>query len=343
MAASTDGSGENGFSFDASFTASSRAWSAMATSAERPGLYTGRAAKADRGLGGGVVVIVVLLVPILPWMGGIRARLSRFVAPVVAVLVAAPLALAPIDAGAQTPAGCPAPPSVTAGAGGPIGGFNAVKPVRLLDTRPTGKVGAGCVVSVDVSSVAPKGGAGIALNITATEAEARGFITAYPCGAGRTLTSNVNPRVGDPTPNLVVVPLDASRTVCLFTFAPTNLIVDATGWFGGSGELFHEQAPQRVVDTRTALRPDTGTGKLPAGSMLVIPLAGPAVPAAAKAVAVNLTVTEPDEAGYVTAFPCGTPTPPLSSQVNFLPGENRANQAMVGLGGGALCVFTFTA
>src|SRR3954453_10836890 len=249
-------------------------------------------------------------------MGGIRVRLARFVAPVVAVVAVVPLAMAPIDAGAETPSRCAAPPSVTAGAGGPIGGFNAVKPVRLLDTRPTGKVGTGCVVSVDVSSVAPKGAAGVALNVTATEAEARGFITAYPCAAGRTLTSNVNPRVGDPTPNLVVVPLDASRTVCLFTFAPTNLIVDATGWFGTGGDLFHEQAPLRVVDTRTALRPDAGTGKLPAGSVLVVPLAGSAVPAPAKGVAVNLTVTEPDQAGYVTAYPCGASSPPLSSQVN---------------------------
>jgi hypothetical protein len=259
----------------------------------------------------------------------------------VAVGLALPLVSVPLEAGAQTAPGCTAPPSVPATAGGPIGGFNPVTPVRLLDTRPTGKVGAGCVVSVDVSSVAPAGAAGVALNVTATEAEARGFVTAYPCGAGRTITSNVNPRVGDPTPNLVVVPLDASRTVCLFTFAPTNLIVDATGWFGGGGDLFHEQTPQRVVDTRTALRPDTGTGKLAAGSVLIIPLAGSAVPALAKGVAVNLTVTEPDQAGYITAYPCGAASPPLSSQVNFLPGENRANQSMVGLGGGALCVFTF--
>jgi hypothetical protein len=253
----------------------------------------------------------------------------------VAALAVAPLAMAPIDAAAQTPSGCSTPPATAANAGGPIGGFNPVTPLRLLDTRPTGKVGAGCVVSIDVSSVAPVGAAGIALNVTATEAEARGFVTAYPCGAGRPPTSNVNPRVGDPTPNLVVVPLDSSRTVCLFTFAATNLIADATGWFGGGGFLFHEQPPQRVVDTRT------GGTKIAAGTVLTIPLAGGPVPAAAKAIAVNLTVTEPEQAGYITAFPCGTAQPPLSSQVNFLAGENRANQTMVGLGGGSLCVFAF--
>src|SRR5437660_3445 len=116
-------------------------------------------------------------------MGGFRVRLRRFVAPVVALLVASPLALAPIHADAQVAAACPMVPPVPATQGGPIGGFTPVTPVRLLDTRPTGKIGAGCVVSVDVSSVAPVGAAGIALNVTATEAQARGFVTAYPCGA----------------------------------------------------------------------------------------------------------------------------------------------------------------
>src|SRR5690349_9509476 len=161
MAASTDGSGENGFSLDASLMAASRSCSAIATSADRPGLYTGREARAERGLGGDVVMFAVLLVPILPWMGGFRGRLARFVAPTVAILMALPLVVAPSTAVAQTAPGCTAPPSVPATAGGPIGGFNPISPVRLLDTRPSGKVGAGCVVSVDVSSVAPAGAAGI--------------------------------------------------------------------------------------------------------------------------------------------------------------------------------------
>ncbi len=251
----------------------------------------------------------------------------------VAPLVAAPSASAQV-------AGCTPAPATGTGAGPSIGGFNAVTPTRLLDTRPSAKVGAGCVVSVDVSSVAPEGAAGIALNVTTTEAVARGFVTAYPCGSARPPTSNVNPRVGDPTPNLVIVPLDSTRTVCLFTFAATNLVVDATGWFGVGGALFHEQAPVRALDTRIILLPDSGDGKLPAGSVRPIQLAGTFVPEEAVGVAVNITVTEPEEAGYVTVYPCGTP-PPLTSQVNFLPGENRANQAMVGLGtDGTLCVFT---
>src|SRR5947209_16083036 len=186
-------------------------------------------------------------------MGGIREFRRRVRASVLVLLVAATVvvtpAVTPAPAGAQA-AGCAPLPVSGAVPAEPSGGFHAVSPVRLLDTRPSGRVGAGCVVAVDVSVVAPQGAAGIALNVTATEAVARGFVTAYPCNSPVPATSNVNPRVGDPTPNLVVVKLDESRRVCLSTFAATNLIVDATGWFGGEGGLFHEQPPARVMDTR---------------------------------------------------------------------------------------------
>ena len=274
-------------------------------------------------------------------MEGKQVRLRRLVAPLLALALAAPVVLLAGPASAQV-AGCTPPPAAGGGAAPPIGGFNPVTPTRLLDTRPTGRIGAGCVATVDISTVVPAEAAGVALNVTATEAAARGFVTAYPCGTPRPPTSNVNPRVGDPTPNLVIVPTDGSRSICLFTFAATNLIVDVTGWFGFGGGLFHEEPPQRIVDTRTALRPDGGSGKLPAGAVLTIPRPV-SVPAGAAGVAVNLTITEPDGPGYATAFPCGT-TPPLSSQVNFLPGENRANQTMVGLASdGSLCVFVFAA
>src|SRR5437660_66274 len=114
-------------------------------------------------------------------MEGTRFFLRRVVAPVVALAMALPLvayAAAPTSAAPATcappPAGAPSPPP-------PIGGFNAITPVRLLDTRPDGILPAGCVVAVDVSSVAPAQAAGIALNVTTTDARARGFVTAFPC------------------------------------------------------------------------------------------------------------------------------------------------------------------
>jgi hypothetical protein len=58
------------------------------------------------------------------------------------------------------------------------------------------------------------------------------------------------------------------------------------------------------------------------------------VPASAKAVAVNLTVVNPGDAGNLRAYPAGSPAPP-TSVVNFAAGRTRANNAVltVGLGG----------
>ncbi len=262
-------------------------------------------------------------------MEGIRARFVRIAALAAAVITAAPLVVTP--ASAQAP-GC-IPPASGGTLVGRVGGFHPVTPVRLLDTRVSTKVGDGCVAEVDVSSVAPATATGVALNVTTVNAEAHGFVTAYACGSARPSTSNVNPRVGDPTPNLVIVTLDSSRRVCLFTFAATDLVVDATGWFGTGGDLFHELPPARLVDTRTQ------GPALPAGTDLPVPVTG--VPSSAVGVVVNVTITEPSDPGFATIHPCGTAVPPTST-VNYLAGENRANQTVVGVGNGAVCVFVVT-
>ena len=65
------------------------------------------------------------------------------------------------------------------------------------------------------------------------------------------------------------------------------------------------------------------------------------VPASATAVVLNLTATEPTDAGFLTAWPAGTDRP-LASALNFLPGDNVANLVMVQLGpGGTLSLYQF--
>ena len=62
-----------------------------------------------------------------------------------------------------------------------------------------------------------------------------------------------------------------------------------------------------------------------------------AVPADAQAVAVNVTVTQPTVAGNLKLYPMGSPVP-ATSTLNFAPGQTRANNAIVLLGGGAITV-----
>jgi len=63
------------------------------------------------------------------------------------------------------------------------------------------------------------------------------------------------------------------------------------------------------------------------------------VSAGASTVVVNVTVTEPQAAGFVTVYPCGI-DPPLASNLNFAGGQTVANAAIVKVGaGGSICLF----
>ena len=133
------------------------------------------------------------------------------------------------------------------------------------------------------------------------------------------------------TRNLVLVPVRSNRSVCLYTSVTTHFVVDVEGWFGPGGQSFHSVVQTRVLDTRTSLRPDGGTGPLKANQVAVIPIAGLApVPSGATAVAVNLTVAGTAAPGHLTAFPCSAGLP-LASHGNYHANDVRANQVIVGL------------
>jgi subtilisin family serine protease len=85
---------------------------------------------------------------------------------------------------------------------------------------------------------------------------------------------------------------------------------------------FYSVEPCRVVDTRT-----TG-GALSCGTERVVPMTGACgVPADAKAVSVNLTATDASTSGNLRLFAAGSPQP-LVSSLNYVPGVNRANNAI---------------
>jgi len=98
---------------------------------------------------------------------------------------------------------------------------------------------------------------------------------------------------------------------------------------GGTMQLLG--SPQRVYDSRN---PGAG-GRFAGGSTRAIEVtaAGIGVPANARAIACNLTVTETDDYGFLSAFPAGTDRP-LASNVNWAPGATVANSATVRLGAG---------
>jgi hypothetical protein len=87
--------------------------------------------------------------------------------------------------------------------------------------------------------------------------------------------------------------------------------------------------PTRFMDTR---KPGDGYVVDPVTNQPVSVLVDRSgVPAAAEAVVVNVTVTGPAGAGFVTVWPDST-TRPLASTLNYTAGQTVANAATVGLG-----------
>jgi glucose/arabinose dehydrogenase len=98
-----------------------------------------------------------------------------------------------------------------------------------------------------------------------------------------------------------------------------------------SAKNFYTVTPCRVLDTRDPAGP-WGGPSLAAGTDRAFPIGGRCgIPATARAVSVNVTVTAPTDFGHLVLFPAGG-VPPTTSAINFRPGQTRANNAIVTVG-----------
>ncbi len=245
----------------------------------------------------------------------------------------------PVPAAPQPPQPSQPPTQVPA--------YNPVTPERLLDTRvgvgaATGALGAGTTLVLQITRAGttnvPASSSAVALNVTVTEPDAPGFLTVWPCGSPQPLASNVNYVTGQTIPNLVVAKLGTGGTVCIIGQATTHVVADIDGWFSPSA-TYTPTAPERLLDTRGGV--GAPAGRLPGGTTLVLQITGAGVtnvPADATAIALNVTVTDPDAAGFLTIWPCGSPQP-LASNLNYANGQTIANLVIAKLGsGGTLCI-----
>jgi hypothetical protein len=113
--------------------------------------------------------------------------------------------------------------------------YQARPPVRVLDTRPDGpQIGyAGSLPAPGsiIEVVAPKGVDAIALNVTAVDASADGFITVFPCGGPIPTASNLNVTPGRISANLTITRIGSGGKVCIYTQRGTHLVADLVGTF----------------------------------------------------------------------------------------------------------------
>jgi uncharacterized protein YkwD len=224
-------------------------------------------------------------------------------------------------------------PDVKVGAG--PGGFDAIDPVRVVDTRSgvgSARLRARKPVMFTLTNV-PPGTVAVSLNATAVGGSGPGFVTLYDCADKVPTVSTLNYTAGAVVPNGAVVPVNARRQVCAYAHTDVDLVLDVNGWVTSSSSSgFTPTGPTRIFDSRS------NGGRLVPYRTTRVAVSGTAgVPDSASAVSVNVTVVDADRAGFVTVWPCGTPRPAVSN-INVTAGQTRANNVNVKLGGGAVCV-----
>ncbi|NMM25399.1 MAG: hypothetical protein HHJ11_18335 [Phycicoccus sp.] len=231
-----------------------------------------------------------------------------------------------------------------AGAPTVAGAFGSLAPARLLDTRtgvgaPKVAVAASGTVHLQVTGrggVPASGVSAVVLNVTVTAPTAPGFVTVYGDGSVLPTASSLNFVAGQTIPNMVLVKLGPGGTVTFYNAAGTvNVIADLVGYYQpGTGAGFTGTAPARVLDTRSGL----GAPKAKLGAGRTLTLTVPGLPAGATAVALNVTVTGPTAASYLSVYPGGT-TRPTASSLNFVAAQTIPNMVLVKLGPGGTVTF----
>jgi hypothetical protein len=120
--------------------------------------------------------------------------------------------------------------------------FAALPPRPLLDTRSgaggrNNALGPGETATVQVTGqagVPSSGVAGVALNVSAFDPSAAGFLTVYPTGAQRPTASNLNFVAHQSTANVVVVPVGRDGRIDVYNpSGSTDVRVDVVGFLDG--------------------------------------------------------------------------------------------------------------
>ena len=227
----------------------------------------------------------------------------------------------------------------------PLGGlarFTFLGPERVFDTRTpadstrlvrsdmsTGPLSA--TVTGDVMSwpSLPADASGVWLNLAALRAPERGHVVAYPSGP-RPMTSSVNYEAGEVRSNAAPLAFPAGGTGVTFAaITQVDLVTDLFGAFTESGEGFRAAGPTRVDDTRAV------EGPIPAESEHAIDVRAPD---GASGVSTTIAVIA-SEAGFLTAYECGTARPLISS-LNFAEGVTAGAVISRLDGEGRFCVYS---
>lgn len=203
-------------------------------------------------------------------------------------------------------------------------------PVRVLDTRRPAdgeaRLPADAVRAVDTGVA----NATVVGTLTATDADRTGFLTVFPCGMARPVTSHVTFAPAQSVANLVAVQADDQGRFCISGNADVHVIFDQVAAVAPGGPLNTVAPAIRRIDTRNL------SATPPAADSVVRVPTG----IVNGTVFGNFTVTEAQGSGYFTAYPCEQQRPVVSN-LNFAATQTVSNMAAVRTNAaGEFCVFT---
>ena len=285
--------------------------------------------------------------PIALWTGTTPLVIAGVGPTDIAAPLVLPLVVPPADPTTSTTA--PTSPSTTNPPAAPpttqvpaptlTGRYVPTVPTRVLDTRsglgaPVGALRAGQTLDVAVGGtggVPTSGVAAVVLNVTAIAPLNNTYVTVWPTGTTRPMTSNVNADAGTTVPNVLVAQLGVDGKVSIYTNGgDTDFVVDVQGWFLTNGS-YSPVVSTRLADTRVGL----GTAAQPVGpdASVDIPVVGVGgVPATGvTAVVLNVTAVAPTADTYITAW-SGAGVRPFTSNLNPARGATVANLVVASVG-----------
>jgi uncharacterized protein YkwD len=197
---------------------------------------------------------------------------------------------------------------------------------RMFDSRSGAKPGAGASITLPLPAGVPSDAIGLALNVTVTESSAPGFVTEFPAGRQMPTSSILNVDQANQTRAAAgIFPVSAAG-VALYVSGGGHIVVDLLGYFtgpsagAGTDGLFRAFDPTRLLDTRGASPLGNGVPLYPGGGLELAMSQGGSI-------VYNVTSVD-GAAGFVAAFPAGTPRPATSTVNSVGGGDVVANFAI---------------
>ncbi len=140
--------------------------------------------------------------------------------------------------------------------------YQPLVPVRLIDSRTPGGIWFGRTEADTTAEILlarapgyPVDAQAVALNVTSVSASDPGFVSFYPCAAGRLEASSLNYAAGAVVANSVIVGTGDGR-LCAYVSARTHLLVDIVG-------VFVPPSPPPTPDAGVPPDPDAGVSADP--------------------------------------------------------------------------------